>query len=56
MKTQTTRDDLISMRGEIDQRLTEMETSDGTKDKDKLFLFRAMYAIFDFLVRKTWGL
>ena len=56
MKTQTTRDDLISIRGQIGQRLTKMETSDDATEKDKLATFRAIYAILDFLIRKTWGI
>lgn len=65
MKTQTTRDDLISIRGQIDNRITEMELSKAvdktnktalSSDEDTLALYRAMYAALDFLIRKTWGI
>lgn len=59
MKTETTRDDLIKIRGEVDKTLTELAFSHILSDQDvkKLFIagFRAIYAIFNFVIRKTWG-
>lgn len=59
MKTETTRGDLIKIRGEADKTLTELEFSHILSDQDvrKLFIagFRVMYAILNFLIRKTWG-
>lgn len=56
MKTETTRDDLIKIRGEIDQVLTWLEFEKEINVR-KLFIigFRAIYAIFNFVIRKTWG-
>lgn len=72
MKTYTTRDDLIQMRGQIDQTITRMELSNREQIDQKdtrtelqneaeirsmfLALFRAVYAILDFIIRKTWGI
>ena len=57
MKTETTRDDLIKIRGEIDQVLTGLEFEKEINVRI-LFIavFRAIYAILNFLIRKTWGL
>lgn len=60
MKTETTRDDLIKIRGEIDKTLTELAFSNILSDQDikKLFIavFRAIYAMLNFVIRKTWGI
>lgn len=57
MKTETTRDDLIKIRGEIDQVLTGLEFEKEINVR-KLFIigFRAIYATLNFVIRKTWGL
>ena len=57
MKTETTRDDLIKIRGEVDQVLTGLEFGKEI-DVRALFIagFRVMYAILNFVIRKTWGL
>ena len=56
MKTETTRDDLIKIRGEVDQVLTGLEL-DKEINVRILFIigFRAIYAMFNFVIRKTWG-
>lgn len=69
MKTYTTRDDLIQIRGQIDQIITKKELqiiakkelskempNDTDTDSANLALFRAVYAMLDFIIRKTWGL
>ena len=69
MKTYTTRDDLIQIRGQIDQIITKKELqiiakkelskempNDTDTDSTNLALFRAVFAILDFIIRKTWGL
>ena len=57
MKTQTTRDDLIKIRGEVDQVLTGLEFEKEINVRI-LFIavFRAIYAILNFLIRKAWGI
>lgn len=56
MKTETTRDDLIKIRGEIDQVLTRLELDKEVNVKTLFIIgFRAIYAIFNFVIRKTWG-
>lgn len=57
MKTETTRDDLIKIRGQVDEILTGLEF-DKEIDVRTLFIavFRAIYAILNFVIRKTWGL
>lgn len=56
MKTETTRDDLIKIRGEIDQVLTGLEFEKEINVRI-LFIavFRAIYATLNFVIRKTWG-
>ena len=56
MKTETTREDLIKIRGEIDQVLTGLEFEKEINVR-RLFIigFRAIYAILNFVIRKTWG-
>lgn len=56
MKTETTRDDLIKIRGEVDQVLTRLEFEKEINVRI-LFIavFRAIYAILNFVIRKTWG-
>lgn len=56
MKTETTRDDLIKIRGEVDQVLTRLEFEKEINVRI-LFIgaFRAIYAILNFLIRKTFG-
>lgn len=60
MKTETTRDDLIKIRGEVDKTLTELAFIHILSNQDikKLFIagFRAIYAMLNFVIRKTWGL
>lgn len=61
MKTETTREDIIKIRGQIGEEiLSELAFSSILSDQDvkKLFIavFRAIYAILNFLIRKTWGL
>ncbi len=58
MKTQTTRDDLIQMRDQIDKIITKMELGKNIEIDQKqlnLAMFRVIYATLDFLIRKTWG-
>lgn len=57
MKTEITRDDLIKIRGEVDQVLTRLEFEKEINVRI-LFIavFRAIYAILNFMIRKTWGL
>lgn len=57
MKTETTRDDLIKIRGEVDQVLTGLVFEKEINVRI-LFIavFRAIYAILNFVIRKTWGL
>lgn len=57
MKTETTRDDLIKIRGEVDYVLTRLEFEKEINVR-MLFIavFRAIYAILNFVIRKTWGL
>ncbi len=57
MKTETTRDDLIKIRGEIDQVLTRLEFEKEINVRI-LFIavFRAIYAMLNFVIRKTCGL
>lgn len=57
MKTETTREDLIKIRGEIDQVLTGLEFEKEINVRI-LFIavFRAIYAMLNFVIRKTWGL
>lgn len=57
MKTETTREDLIKIRGEVDQALTRLEFEKEINVRI-LFIavFRAIYAILNFVIRKTWGL
>lgn len=57
MKTETTRDDLIKIRGEVDQVLTRLEFEKEINVRI-LFIavFRAIYAILNFVIRKTFGL
>lgn len=56
MKTETTRSDLIKIRGDVDKTLTELAFNKEI-DIKALFIagFRVMYAILNFLIRKTWG-
>lgn len=57
MKTETTRDDLIKIRGEVDQALTRLEFEKEINVRILFIaMFRAIYAILNFLIRKTWGL
>lgn len=58
MKTQTTRDDLIKMRDQIDKIITKMELGENIEIDPKqvnLAMFRVIYVTLDFLIRKTWG-
>lgn len=57
MKTEITRDDLIKIRGEVDQALTRLEFEKEINARI-LFIavFRAIYAILNFVIRKTWSL
>ncbi len=57
MKTETTRDDLIKIRGEIDQVLTGLEFEKEINVRILFIIgFRAIYAMLNFVIRKTWGL
>lgn len=56
MKTETTRNDLIKIRGDIEQVLTKLELKQEINVKEMaIALFRSIYAILNFLIRKTWG-
>lgn len=56
MKTYTTRDDLIDIRGQLDRTITRAEMTGDLNVKDAvLFLLKVAYATLDFLIRKTWG-
>lgn len=58
MKTETTRDDLIKIRGQIGEEILTKLAFDKEIDVRELLtaVFRAIYAILNFLIRKTWGL
>lgn len=57
MKTETTRDDLIKIRGEVDQVLTGLEFEKEINVRILFIIgFRAIYAMLNFVIRKTWGL
>lgn len=56
MKTETTRNDLIKIRGEVDKILTGLAFNKEIDIKELFIVgFRVMYAILNFLIRKTWG-
>lgn len=54
----TTRKDLISTKGQLETLLDAME-GNGPEMTDRaavLALARAIWCLFDFLIRRTWGL
>ena len=58
MKIETTREDLIKIRGQIGEEiLTKLAFDKEINVRELLTVgFRAIYVILNFLIRKTWGL
>lgn len=56
MKTETTRNDLISDRGQFET--LELDLRDGkiTEREVIVALIRGWLRVLDFLIRRTWGL
>lgn len=56
MKTETTRNDLISDRGQFEA--LEMDFKEGRRTEREVIvaLIRGWLRVLDFLIRRTWGL
>lgn len=56
MKTVTTRDDLISDRGQFET--LELDFKEGRRTEREVIvaLIRSWLRVIDFLIRRTWGL
>jgi hypothetical protein len=56
MKIATTRDDLISDRGQFEP--LEMDFAEGRRTEREVIvaLIRSWLRVLDFLIRRTWGL
>ena len=58
MKTETTRNDLIKGKGQLETVLSALEgTGPEMTDREAFVaLTRAVWQLFDFIIRRTWGL
>lgn len=56
MKTETTRDDLISDRGQFET--LELDFAEGRRTEKEVIvaLIRGWLRVLNFLIRRTWGL
>lgn len=56
MKTETTRNDLISDRGQFET--LELDFAEGRRTEKEviLALIRSWLRVLDFLIRRTWGI
>lgn len=56
MKTETTRDDLISDRGQFETLELDLKEGRRTEREVIVALIRSWLRVLDFLIRRTWGL
>ena len=56
MKTVTTRDDLISDRGQFETLEQDLKEGRRTEREAIVALIRSWLRVLDFLVRRTWGI
>ena len=56
MKTETTRNDMISDRGQFET--LELDFAEGRRTEKEVLvaLIRSWLRVLDFLIRRTWGL